>query len=91
MGLPGIVKTINAQAKRGLSALLGLLAVLSINLGLFNLLPIPALDGSRLTFLAIEGVRRRPVDVKIENIVHTVGFVALISLLVFVSVRDLFH
>lgn len=90
MGLPGIVKTIGGQADRGASALLLLLAVLSINLGLFNLLPVPALDGGRLVFLGIEGVMRRPVDVKIENLVHTVGIALVFGLIIFTSIRDLF-
>jgi len=89
MGLPGIFKTMSSQAAQGVSALLVVLSVLSVNLGLFNLLPVPALDGGRLTFLIIEMIRRKPVSLKTETIVHTVGFVLLITLLLFVSIRDL--
>ena len=89
MGLPGIVKAIGGSAERGFSALALLLAVLSINLGLFNLLPFPALDGGRLIFLGYEWIARRRVDLRIENVVHSVGMVLLLGLLVFVSVRDL--
>lgn len=89
MGLPGIVKTIGGSAERGVSSLALLLAVLSINLGLFNLLPFPALDGGRLIFLGYEAISRRKVDMKIENYVHSFGMILLLGLLVFVSVRDL--
>jgi regulator of sigma E protease len=88
-GLPGIVKLLGGSIDRGLSAVLSLMAILSINLFLFNLFPLPALDGGRLIFLGLEGVRRKPVDVKVEAIVHTLGFVLLFGLILFVSVRDL--
>jgi regulator of sigma E protease len=88
-GLPGIVKLLGGSIDRGLSAVLSLMAILSINLFLFNLFPLPALDGGRLIFLGLEGVRRKPVDVKLEAVVHTLGFVLLLGLILFVSVRDL--
>lgn len=91
MGLPGIVKAIGGSAERGFSSLALLLAVLSINLGLFNLLPLPALDGGRLIFLGYEAISRRRVDLKVENYVHSLGMIMLLGLLVFVSVRDLFN
>ena len=89
-GLPGIVKMIGGSIERGAAAVLALLAVLSINLFLFNLFPVPALDGGRLIFLGLEGVRRKPVDAKLENIVHTAGFLMLFGLILYVSLRDLF-
>ena len=88
-GLPGIVKAVSKQAELGLNRLLESLAWLSIGLCLLNLTPIPALDGSRLLFLLIEAVRRRPVDERIEGAIHTAGFVLLLGLMIFVSVRDL--
>ncbi len=88
-GLPGIVKMVSEQAKKGLGRLLESLAVLSIGLFLLNLLPVPALDGSRLVFLVIEAVRGRPINQVIEGWVHAVGFVLLFGLMIFVSVRDL--
>ncbi len=88
-GLPGIVKMVSEQAERGARYLLQSLAWLSIGLFLLNLLPVPALDGSRLSFLAIEAVRRRPVDARIEGTIHGIGFVLLIGLMVWVSIRDL--
>ncbi len=88
-GLPGIIKIVSARAKKGLRWLLEALAGLSITLALLNLLPIPALDGSRLVFVGIEAVRRRPVDQKIEAVIHGIGFLILLGLMIFVSIRDL--
>ncbi|SHO50264.1 RIP metalloprotease RseP [Anaerocolumna xylanovorans] len=63
--------------------------LLSANLGIMNLLPIPALDGGRLVFLLIEVFRGRPVDQNKEGIVHMIGFIALMILMVFVMFNDL--
>ena len=63
--------------------------ILSANLGVLNLLPLPALDGGRLFFLIIEAIRRKPVPVEKEGIVHLVGFVLLMILMVVVLFNDL--
>lgn len=65
--------------------------MLSLYLGLFNLLPIPALDGSRLLFLAIEGIRRKPLEAGRENIVHFVGMVLMMLLMVTVTFNDIWR
>jgi len=70
-------------------SLVQLTALLSANLGVFNLLPVPALDGGRLVFLGIEGVRRKPVSPEREGMVHFAGFVLLIVLAVFVTYNDI--
>jgi len=88
-GIPGIVKMVSIQAAKGIGELLQFLAWLSIGLFLLNLLPLPALDGGRLVFLLIETVRGRPVDERIEGMVHGVGFLLLLALIVAVSIRDL--
>ncbi len=62
--------------------------LISINIGLFNLLPLPALDGGRLIFLIIELIRRKPVNPKYEGMVHFVGMVLLMILMVVVTVSD---
>lgn len=67
-----------------------LIAVISINLGLVNILPLPALDGGRLVFILIEMVFRRPVPQKYEGIVHFVGIVLLMALMVLVLFKDIF-
>lgn len=87
-GPVGITKTIAEQASRGLDSLLLLTAFLSINLGMFNLLPIPALDGSRLMFMVVEAFRGRRVDPQRENMVHFVGFLILIGLMVVVTYTE---
>lgn len=87
-GPVGIAQVISEQAALGFLPLLGLSGFLSINLGMFNLLPIPALDGSRLLFLLAEGVRGRRVDPHRENMVHFVGIVLLLGLTVWVTYQD---
>ena len=72
----------------GLSAFVQLLVLISINLGLMNLLPIPGLDGSRLVFGLIELVRRRPVPPEKEAMVHLVGMVFLFGVMIFFTFRD---
>ncbi|MEE1137512.1 MAG: M50 family metallopeptidase [Acutalibacteraceae bacterium] len=66
-----------------------LMAMIAINIGLFNLLPLPALDGGRLFFLAIEFVFRKPVPAKYEGWVHAVGMVLLLLLMVVISLSDI--
>jgi regulator of sigma E protease len=73
----------------GLSPLLEFAAFLSLNLGVFNLLPIPALDGGRILFVLIELVRGKRVSPKIEGLIHTIGFVLLIILIIFVTFTDI--
>lgn len=65
--------------------------LLSANLGVMNLLPIPALDGGRLVFLLIEAIRGKPIPVEKEGLVHFIGFVLLMLLMVFVVYNDLIH
>lgn len=64
-------------------------AVLSANLGVLNLFPIPAVDGGRLLFLVIEAIRRKPVNPEMEGRVHFAGFVFLMLFMVFVMYNDI--
>ncbi|MGN0975142.1 MAG: site-2 protease family protein, partial [Gemmiger sp.] len=64
-------------------------ALITINLGIFNLLPFPALDGGRLVFLALEGVLRRPVPTRVQAAVNAVGMALLLTLMVFVTFQDI--
>lgn len=84
-----IVAEIGTAAQLGLMPLLQLAAFLSINVGLFNLLPIPALDGSRLLFLSWEGLTRRPVNPEREGMFHLVGFALLLLLIVVITYNDI--
>lgn len=86
-----VVTEIGKAAEIGFFILLKLAAFLSINLGLFNLFPIPALDGSRILFLAWEKVRGRPVDPAKENFIHLVGFGLLLLLMVIITYNDILH
>jgi regulator of sigma E protease len=86
----GITKQIAKAADRGAVEYLEFVVMLSVYLGFFNLLPLPALDGGRAVFLLIESVRRRSVNPRIEAAVHTVGFVLLLGVLIIVSFKDIF-
>ena len=88
-GPVGIVHMIGEVAEMGLVNLATFAAFLSINLGLLNLLPIPALDGSRLLFILVEFVRGRPVDPVKEGFVHFIGFAILIMLMIIIAYQDL--
>ncbi len=88
-GPVGIVQAIGQASSMGLESVLLLLALITINLGVFNLLPVPALDGGRLVFLLIEAVRRRPVPQKYEIAVNAAGFVLLIGLMLFATFNDI--
>lgn len=76
------------QWQAGLGSVLMLIVLLTVNVGIFNLLPIPALDGGRLLFLVWEGVTRKPVPQKYEAIVHAVGLVLLVLLIIVVTFSD---
>jgi regulator of sigma E protease len=84
-----IVHQLKLSFERGPAMAMFLLAMLSAYLGLFNLLPIPALDGGRLLFLITTMVSRRPINQRVENMVHTVGFVLLLALIALVTWGDI--
>lgn len=87
-GPVGIVSAINTSAKHGVTSVLYLAALISINLGIANLLPIPALDGGRVLFLAIEKVRRKKMKPEHEGMINMIGFALLMLLIVVVTVGD---
>lgn len=89
-GPVGIYQATAAATRAGTEVLLALVVLLSVNLAVLNILPIPALDGGRLVFLILEGtVRRKVVREEIEGFITTAGFVALIGLIIVLTVRDL--
>lgn len=88
-GPVGIVNEIGKAAQSGFRNVLYLLALISVNLGLFNLIPLPALDGGRILFVLIELVFRKPVPQKYEALVHALGFLALLVLMLFVTYNDI--
>ncbi len=73
----------------GLQALLLMVAMITINVGIFNLLPLPALDGGRLLFLIFEGITRKKVPMKYEGLVHFIGLVLLFLLMIVVTFSDI--
>ncbi len=79
------------SAKRGLNDFLSMMAIISVNLGLVNLLPIPVLDGGTLVFLGIEAIRRRPPSMRVREIANVVGLAILMLLMVVVFKNDIFR
>ena len=94
-GPVGVVSIVSQEVQAyGFDAFINLLVVISINLGIMNLLPIPGLDGSRFLFMVVEAIRRKPVPQEKEAMVHLVGMLFLFSLMIFFTFRDvmnLFH
>jgi regulator of sigma E protease len=90
-GPVGIAVITGRVARMGISYILQFTALLSMNLAIINFLPLPALDGGRVLFLIIEKIRGRAVNQKVEQIVHTIGFFALMLLIVVVTGKDLWR
>ena len=87
-GPVGIVGIVGDATRLGFIHVLSLAAVISINLGIINLVPFPALDGGRLFFLLIETIKRSPIKPSIANTANGIGFVILILFMVFVTFHD---
>lgn len=88
-GPVGVTVAVANVAKENLMNVLPIMALITINLGLFNLLPIPALDGGRLIFILFEMIFRKPVPQKYESAVHAVGFVILFGLMILIAAKDI--
>jgi regulator of sigma E protease len=88
-GPVGIARELAKRADQGTIEFLQLMMLLSIYLGVFNLLPVPALDGGRALFLAIGALRRKEVNAKTEATVHMVGLVLLLGVFVVVTFKDI--
>lgn len=96
-GPVGVASAITTVASQGLESsfldafnnILYVMMILTINLGIFNLLPVPALDGGRLLFLLIELVRRKPVPQKYEGVIHGIGFALLMVFMLAVTFNDI--
>ncbi len=86
----GVTETIsNAVQSTNYKGILLILAMITVNLGVFNLLPLPALDGGRIFFMVIELFRGKPIDQKVEGIIHAVGMGLLMILMIFVAYNDI--
>ena len=88
-GPVGVASMMATTASYSIAAFLQLVAFISINLGVMNLLPLPALDGGRLVFLILEGIRRKPVPAKYEGYIHAAGLMLLLALMVYVTGQDI--
>lgn len=88
-GPVGIANMVGEAARGGIVYLLSFTAFLSINLGILNLLPIPALDGSRFVFAIVEAIRRKPMNPEKEGFIHWMGFLFLMGLIVFATYNDI--
>lgn len=88
-GPVGIYQVVGESAKYGLQSIVGLTALLSVNLGFINILPIPAFDGGRALFLLIEKIMGRPINQKIENTIHNIFFVLLMILMLLITFNDI--
>lgn len=92
-GVGGPITTITTIASYTQASLAGfwvLLPLIAINLAVFNLLPFPALDGSRMLFVTIEGIRKKPINPNIEGMIHFIGFILLLGLVILADLFQLF-
>lgn len=87
----GVASLTYQATQLGWIYVLQLAAILSLNLAIFNVLPFPALDGGRLLFVVIEFFQRKPVNQKIEAVIHNIGFITLLAIILAVTIKDLLH
>lgn len=90
-GPVGIYQLTDVVARGGIWPLVELVAVLSVNLGVFNVLPIPALDGGRMFFIWVEWIRRKRLPVELEQKINTWGMALLLGLLALISLQDVWR
>lgn len=90
-GPVGIYNVVGMSVNKGIYDVLYLLAYLSINVGVINLLPFPAFDGGRILFIIIEKIKGSKVNQKLENTLHTIGFVLLMLLMVIITIHDIIN
>ena len=89
-GPVGITQQMTQAAEHGEEYLIFFAALIAVNLGIFNLLPIPALDGGRIFFLLIEAIRGKPMKPEIEGKIHAIALMLLLGLTFFVLIKDIF-
>ena len=87
-GTVGIIAVVSQYARDGLYEILWLIFIISLNLGIMNLLPLPALDGGRLVFLIVEAIRRKPIPPEKEGLVHGIGLALVLGLFVLLTFHD---
>ncbi len=90
-GPVGVGEVIGQAVSAGWETFLYIAAFITVNIGVFNLLPVPALDGGRLLFVLLEMIRRKPVAAKYEGVVHFVGLAFLLLLMIAVTAKDIVY
>lgn len=88
VGIVTVIGDVTEKSGFDFSFILDIATLVTINIGIFNLLPIPALDGGRLVFLLVEAIRRKSLKAETEGMIHFVGFAALMLLMIFVTFND---
>lgn len=88
-GPVSIFNMIGKSAQQGWETYLSLLAFISLNLGIFNILPIPVLDGGHLVYLGVEAIIRRPIPTKVKLVIQQIGMALLLILIVLVTINDI--
>lgn len=89
MGIVGMVKELGTAIRSSFETVLRFGVVINASLAVFNLLPLPALDGGRLVFIGIEKLFKRPVPRNVEGVIHLVGFALFIGLFIFITYKDI--
>ena len=90
-GPVGIYSIVDQYKEQGLNSLLYLVALLSVNVGIINLIPLPAFDGGRILFLIIEKAKGSPINPKVENMIHSIGFILLMLLMIYITFNDILN
>ena len=90
-GPVGIYSIVDQYKEQGLNSLLYLVALLSVNVGIINLIPLPAFDGGRILFLIIEKLKGSPINPKVENVIHSIGFILLMILMIYITFNDILN
>ncbi len=88
-GPVGVGEVVGQAAAIGWQSVVSIAAFISISIGIFNLLPFPALDGGRIVFLIIEGIRRKPINPKYEGWINAAGLILLFGLMIIVTCKDI--
>ncbi|MEG0256719.1 MAG: M50 family metallopeptidase [Christensenella sp.] len=88
-GIVGVATIVGQAAMMGIEQVVYLTAMLSINLAIVNLLPIPALDGGKIVLYAVEGIRKKPAPPKVENVLNIIGMVLIFGLAIFLIFQDI--
>ena len=90
-GPVGVAQTVGDAAKTNFVSFLYIGAILTINLGVMNFIPFPALDGGRFLLICIEAIRKKPIDKKIEGYINFVGLMILFGFMIFITCKDIFN